>query len=183
MQRQVRRESQQLHQGLRQLEGDPGAAEVLLLRRAVGAARIEHRVRRRQLGARQVVIGHDDIDAGGTGGGDGGNGRDAAVTGDDHLRADALRFGKAGRPKIIAIANPVRHERIDRRARAPQDPSQHRRRALAVHVVVAVHQDRPLLADRADQQLHRSRHVGQAMRIAQALQVGPQEGFRGIGRC
>ncbi len=40
-----------------------------------------------------------------------------------------------------------------------------------------MHQDRAFLADRAAQQLERDLHVGPAVRVGQALEIGAQEGF------
>ena len=51
------------HQRLDQLERDAGAAEAVGARRVVGPLRIDHRERRGQLGAGQVVVGHDHADA------------------------------------------------------------------------------------------------------------------------
>ncbi len=183
MQWEIRGKTQRAHQRLRQLERDAGAAEVLILRLAVGAARIDHGVRRRQRVARQVVVGDDDVDPGGTGGGDRGDCRNAAVARHDQAGTDALRFRQARRPEVVAIADAVGDERMHRGTGAAKNAREHGRRALAVHVVVAVHQDRLLFTDRAHQQPHGDRHVGPAMRVGEALEVGAQERFCRLGGC
>ena len=60
----VRRQAERRHQCLHQLEGDAGSAEAVGARAVVGPLRVYHRLRRRQLGAWQVVIGDHDADAG-----------------------------------------------------------------------------------------------------------------------
>src|SRR5258705_5783552 len=120
MQWQIGREPEHFDERLRELEGDARAAEVLVLRLAVGAARVNHRVRGGQLVARQVVIGDDDINTGGTGGRDGSVRCYSTIAGDDQLRTDALGLGETGGPQIVTLADSVRDEGVHRRARAAQ---------------------------------------------------------------
>ena len=181
VQRQVGREAEHFDERLRELEGDARTAEVLVLRLAVGSARVEHGVRGGQLVARQVMIGDDDVDARGSGGSHGFDRGDPAVARDDQPCANALRLPQPCRPEVVAVADPVRHEGMHRRAGAAQNAREHGRGALAVHVVIAVHQDRPLLADRTGQQLERDIHVGPAVRVGQALEIGAQESFGELG--
>ena len=181
MQRQVRREAEHRYEGLRQFEGDTGTAEILVLRLAVGAARIEDRVRGRELIAGQMVVGDDDINTRGTGGRDGRVRCYSTIAGDDQLRTDALGLCETCGPEVVAIADAMRHEGMHGPTGAAQDAREHRSGALAVHVVVAVDQDRPFLADRARQQLQRHGHIGEAMRVAEPLKIRAEEGFGGIG--
>ena len=64
MKRQIGRQPQRRHQRLDQLEGDTRAAEMIGAGSVVCPLRIDDRERRRQLLTRQMVIGHDDVDAG-----------------------------------------------------------------------------------------------------------------------
>src|SRR2546428_5267307 len=85
MERQIGRQAKHLNQRLGELEGDAGAAEVLVLRLAVGTPRVEDGVRGRQLVAWQVMVRHDDIHTGGTGGRDGSVRCYSTIAGDDQL--------------------------------------------------------------------------------------------------
>ena len=67
-------------------------------------------------------------------------------------------------------------------ADARKHPGEQRRATLAVHIVVAVDQDRGTRADRGDDQFDRPRHIGPGARVREPLEVGAQEGFRMLGR-
>ena len=175
MERQVGREAERGHERLRQLERHPRAAEVLVLRGAVDPARVEHGRGGRKDVAGEVVIGHDHVDPRRAGGADGLDGGDAAIARDDEARTHAPRFREAGRAEVVAVAQPVRHERVHGGARAPEHPREQRRRALAIHVVVAVHEDRHPAAHRGRHQGDGRAHVRPGERVAQALELGPQE--------
>ena len=76
----------------------------------------------------------------------------------------------------------MRHEGVDLPPHALEHPREHRRSALAVHVVVAVHEHRDARAHRARDQRDRARHVGPGERIAEALELGPQERLGALRR-
>ena len=66
---------------------------------------------------------------------------DAAIAGDDQPGADRPGEGEAGGTEVIAVAQPVGDEGVDVGARLPERAGEQRGGRLAVHVVVAVHQD------------------------------------------
>ena len=181
MQRQVLRQGQRLHEGLGELERDPGAAQILVGGGTVGAPRVEHGAGRRQLVAGQVVIGDDHLDPGGPCRPDGCDGGDAAVAGDDEARPHPLGGRQPGGPEVVAVAEAVGDERLDGRAGGAQHARQHRRSALTVHVVVAVHEDRVTGAHRTDHEVQRDPHVRPRQPVAQPGQLGAQERFGGVG--
>ena len=55
--------AQRARDGERELERDADRGEILVLRPAARTLRIEHRVRVRQVAARQVVVADDDVDS------------------------------------------------------------------------------------------------------------------------
>ena len=75
----------------------------------------------------------------------------------------------------------MRHERLDLRAYAAQHAGEQRRRALAVHVVVAVHQDRHGGAHSARHELDRALHVEPGEGVGEALEAGPEERLGALG--
>ena len=175
MERQVLRQGQRPHQGLGELERDAGAAEVLVGGRAVRAPRIEHGAGRRQLVAGEVVIGDDHLDPGGPCRPDGLDGGDAAVAGDDEAGADALGGRQPRGPEVVAVAEAVRNERLDGGAGGAQHARQHGGGALAVHVVVAVHEDRMSGAHRTHHEVQGDPHVRPVEGVRQAGELRPQE--------
>ena len=175
MERQVLGERQGAHQRLGELERDAGSAQILLRRWTIGTPRVEHGAGGWQLVARQVVIGDDDLDAGAARRAHGLDGGDAAVAGDDEARPHALGRGQAGGPKVIAVADAVRHERLDGGAGGAQQTRQHGGGALAVHVVVAVHEDRMSGAHRTHHEVQGDPHVRQEEGVHQAGELRPQE--------
>ena len=104
-----------LQQGLRELEGDPCAAEVLA---GIAAARLVgvedgERVRQAEAGnLRQMMIGDDEVEAQARGGFGSGEIAYAGVHADD--QADALpgRGGQHLRLHAVAFAQTVRHMEI-----------------------------------------------------------------------
>ncbi len=182
VQRQIGREAEGGDERLRQLERDAGAAEILVLRRAVGAARIEHRASGRQRLPGEMVVGDDDLDPRRARRGDAVHRRDAAVAGNDHAGPDPLRLGEPRGTEVIAVLEAMRHEGVHRRPRFAQHARQQGRGALAVDVVVAVDQNRPVLAHGARQDLHRDAHVGPAQRIGEAFELGTEERLGECGR-
>ena len=182
MKRQMRRQPQRRHERLRELECDARAAQLLRCGAAVGALRIEHRGRRGELVAGEMVVGDDDLDAGRPGGAYHLHRGDTTVAGDDQPGAQTARLGEPGRPEVVAVAQPVRDERVDPAADAREHTGEQRRGTLAVHVVVAVDQDRGTRPDGGDDELDRPRHIGPGVWIGETLEVRAEERFGELGR-
>jgi hypothetical protein len=83
---------------------------------------------------------------------------DAAVTGDDQPSPHRFGLPEPGRPEVVSIPQPVRHEPLDLGASQPKGPGQNRDRGLPVHVIIAVHQDQFAGPHRPDDRLHRCGH-------------------------
>ncbi len=147
-------------------------------RGVVRALRIDDGERRRQLGAGQVVVGDDDPDAGSPRRAHRVHGGDAAVAGDDQRGAGSLRRGQAGGPEVVAVAQPVRHESHDVRARRAERPGEQRRGALAVDVVVAVHEDGAAGPHGGGDGLDRLAHAGERAGVRQPGHGGAKERAR-----
>ena len=77
----------------------------------------------------------------------------------------------------------MRYERVRRPPHAAQHAGEQRRPALAIHIVVTVHQDRSPAAHRARHQLHGDAHVDPIEGIGEALELGPQECLGEVGRA
>ncbi len=107
--------------------------------------------------------------------------RDAAVAGDDEPRADLRRLGQAGGTEVVAIPEPMRHERVRDASRPAQGPREHGRGTLAIHVVVAVHEDGGPVADRLRHQLHCAPHSGPLEGIGEPLELRAQERLGAVG--
>ena len=75
----------------------------------------------------------------------------------------------------------MRHERLHGGAGGAQHARQHRRAALTVDVVVAVHEDRVTGAHRARHKVQRDPHVRPRQAVTQAGQLRPQERLGGRG--
>ena len=181
VERQVGRLAERRHQRLGELEGDPSATQVLVFGRTGRAARVEHGGGRRQLVAREVVIGDDDVDPGFPRRAHRLHGGNSAVARDDQAGAYASGLPQAGLAEIVTVPQAMRHERLDLRAYAAQHAGEQRRRALAVHVVVAVHQDRHGGAHGARHELDRALHVEPGEGVGEALEAGPEERFGALG--
>src|SRR3989441_10923005 len=87
-----------------------------------------------------MVVGDDDLDAGGARRAHGVHRGDAAVTGDDQSSAETARLREPRGPEIVAVAQPVRNKRVGPAADAREHAGEQRRGTLAVHVIVAVDQ-------------------------------------------
>src|SRR5207247_10153592 len=124
-----------------------------------GPRGIDHRGRLVELVAGERAGGDDDLYAGRPGGAYRLDRSDPAVAGDDQPGPQTARLGEPGRPEVVPVAQPVRDERVDPAADAREYPREERRGTLAVHVVVAVDQDRGTRPDGGDDQLDRPRHV------------------------
>src|SRR5216117_4612127 len=129
-----------------------------------------------------MVVGDDDLDAGRPGGAYRLHRGDAAVAGDDQPGAQTARLGEPGRPEVVPVAQPVRDERVDPAADAREYTREERRGTLAVHVVVAVDQDRGTRPEGGDDQLDRPRHIGPGVWIREPLEVRAEERFGELGR-
>src|SRR5207249_6798034 len=105
--------------------------------------------------------------------------RDRNVTG---VQTCALPISTSGRPEVVPVAQPVRDDRVDPAADAREYTREQRRGTLAVHVVVAVDQDRGTRADGGDDQLDRPRHIGPGVWIRETLEVRAEERFGELGR-
>ena len=138
----VGRKAERGHQRLHQLEGDAGAAELGEAGAVVRALRIDDRDGRGKLRTRQVVVGDDHSNPGCAGRVDRLDRGDAAVTGQDQAGAASRAAATPGGTEVVAVAQAVRQEGRHVGARRPQRPGEQRGGALAVHVVVAVDQDR-----------------------------------------
>src|SRR5439155_21189871 len=100
--------------GLGELEGDAGAAQVLILRGAIPATGVEHGGGGRQLVPREVMVRDDHLDAGGPGRAYRVERGDAAVARDDEPGVDALGRREPCGSEVVAVAQPMRHERVRR---------------------------------------------------------------------
>ncbi len=176
------RHAQRRHQRLGELEGHAAAAQVLFFRWTVGAPRVEYRGGGGELVAREVVVGDDDLDAGGARRAHGVHRGDAAVAGDDQPGAKTARLREPRGPEIVAVAQPVRNERVGPAADAREHAGEQRRGTLAVHVIVAVDQDRDSASHGGDDQLDRPRHVGPTVRVRKPLEVGAEKCLGALGR-
>jgi len=175
VERQVFRETEAAHERLGQLERDAGAAQILVLRRAVGPARIEDGAGGRERVAGQMVVRDDDLHPGRARGRDRVHRGDAAIAGDDDAGADALRLGESRGAEVIAVSQPVRDEGVHGGPRLAQHARQQGRGALTVHVVVAVHENGPRIVNGALQDFYCHAHVGPAQRIGEAFELGAEE--------
>jgi tetratricopeptide (TPR) repeat protein len=86
--------------------------------------------------------------------------------------------GQAGGPEVVAVAEPVGDERRGLGAGEPERASEQRGGALAVHVVVAVHQDRHAAPHRAGDDLHGLVHPRERERIGQIGQIRAMKAFK-----
>ena len=142
------------------------------LRTGVSAdARVhDRRVRQPAVGARRVMVGDHDVHARRAGRGDLLHRRDRAVHRDEQPRPARGEPLDGGEREPVAVVDPARQVPVDVGAQRPQRADEHRRRAHAVHVVVAVHGDpRPALHVREDlrgalaqaaERVRRMAHVG-----------------------
>ena len=162
-------------QGQRQLEGQPHRRQVP---EGIGAARlvgIDVERPRRQLTARQVVIGDDDAHPGrqrplhrlGR--------RAAAIRGDDQpapLRARPLHVDGL---EAVPLAQPVRQDRLRLDAAGVEHGEQQRRGRDAVHIVIAHDGHRLLAVAGIEQPGHRLLHAGEQEGIVELIERGLEE--------
>ena len=166
-----------LQQRAREQVRDAGRAQ-LRARVAADGRMDDRRVGQRPVRARRVVVGDDDVQPRSARGRHLVDGRDRAVDGDEQLRparGEPLD-GRAREP--VAVVDPARQVPVDVRAERPQRPHEHRGRAHAVDVVVAVDGDpRAALDAREDPR----RAVAQpAERVERMARPGGEERVRGV---
>ena len=171
---QIHREIERRHQRLHQLEGDAGAAEPGEPGDVVRPLRVHHRDGGWQLGAGEVVIGDHHADARGARLPHRLHRRDAAVAGDDQRGAGRAGRVEAGRSEVVAVAQTVGDERHDVRPGGAEGAGEHRGGALAVHVVVAVHQDGAAGAHGSGDGVHRFCHAGEDEGIGEIAERGTE---------
>ncbi len=108
-------------------------------------------------------------------------GADAAVHRHDQPGALRMQPFDGLRLETVAVLVAVRHEVRDLAADELDRAAQDDRGGNAVHVVVAVHDNRLASRDRRQQPIDRRAHVGQEKRIMELAQVG-REKAAGLGR-
>ena len=155
---------------IREQKGDPRPAQVLqVLRR--GHLRIDDGIRVRQLLAGQMVVRHHDRTPLALEVRDLGDGIDAVVDG-DHKSDARIVLQHAGNRSLahaVALGEPVRNELGDRPAKRPQRPRHDGRRADAVAVVVAEHDDLPPIDDGIEDKVRRLDDAGKLFRLRQLV--------------
>ena len=182
MHRQGRRQAECGHEGAHQHEGNPGPAEIAKAGLVGLLLRIDDRDGRRQDGPGQVMIGDHHRDPRRPGRRHRLHGGDAAVTRQDQAGPDLAGPGEPRGPEVIAVAHAVRHERLHRGAGQSERAGEHGRGALAIHVVVTVHQDRVSVVHRRHHRLDRRGHPVEGERIGQRLEVRAEECLRRLHR-
>jgi hypothetical protein len=129
-------------EGLGELPGDAGAAQLLEGVLAAGQLRVHEHRALRQRGRRQMVVRDDDVDAAARGLGDRLDGRDPAVDGDDALGLVLLeRAPERRRPQAVSVVEAVRDERPRVGAELAERRREDREGADPVAVVVAEDDD------------------------------------------
>ena len=166
---------------LSQLEGEPGPAEMGKGIAAVLLERVDLDRLRGKVAADQMMVGHDHVDPAIDRREHRFGGRRSAVHGDDERRTGSLRLLHLHGLEAIALRQPVREDRDDRRAKCAQHRRQEGAGSHAVHVVVADDGDGRAAVAGLPQALHGLLHAAQQKGIVQAASMGLQEGV-GFGR-
>jgi hypothetical protein len=162
---------------LRQPIGHADAGQFGRVRRAIRAARVDHRQRRRQLAPHRVMVGHDHIQPHLPGIGHLGHAADATVHRDQHLRG-LCNPANGVQVQPVAFVHAVGDVGADPRPGHLQRAHQQRGRADAVHVEVAVDADRLAALDGVQDALHRGRHVAQPVGIVDGDILGGEKALR-----
>ena len=181
--RQVGIRSHRLAQRDRQLVGDPHRGQVLVHRRAIGAARVAHRQGGGQRPPGEMVIGDDHVDPRGDQVGDRARGAGTAVAGDHQGGPMPTRRRTAGRTEVVAVGagrHPGHHRTSPK---GPQHPGEQRGGCHAVHVVVPMDEDHLAAANGGHQALHGTVGVGHGARGFHMAALRAQEAHRGIARA
>ena len=181
VERQGLRKAERRHQGLHQLERDPGPAEHAEPRFVVALLGIDDGVRGRELGTGKVMVGDHDVDAVLPRAPHRVHRGDAAVAREDEAGTDTEGFGQPRGAEVVTIAEAVGDERFRLGAGGAQRAGEERGGALPVHVVVAVDQDGVTRLHRAGDDVDRLGHAREAIRIAQPFERGAKKGARQVG--
>ncbi len=155
----------------RELECDADSGEILVRVAAPGTSRVEHGKAIGERPARQVVVGDDHVDPGATGRRHRIAGARAAIAREEHRRAPRDGGLDAGRREIVAVLDAARDERLGAPAEQADGAQEERRRADAVHVVVAVHEHELAGRDGARETLDGAIHVEHLRGIVQLLEL------------
>ena len=143
--REPRRNTECVAKRQREFVGHANGSKILVCRATARMTRVAHRIGGRHPMARQMMIGNDHINSGchellygpvrtGT-----------AITGDHEGRASGTSGGHPRAAKIVAIGQAIGHEWYDAQCSQPSKHAcEQRGRRHAVHIVVAVHEDRLL---------------------------------------
>ena len=153
----------------RELEGDADGGEVLVRISVAGPLGIENREAIRQLTARKVVVGDDDVDSRSAEPRDGSNGASAAVTRDHDPGFRRDRRVDSGIAQVISVLDAPGNERRCLPAQLTDHPRENGRGADAVDIVVAMDEDGLLLPNRAREALDGFVHREKAERIVQPI--------------
>src|SRR5687767_616862 len=111
------------------------------------------------------MVGHDHIDSGPAQSRDGRERSRTAVTGYDDLCSGGNRRVDARIAQVVAVLDAARYERSRFSPEGANRPSEERRRANAIDVVVAVHEHELLVANGASETVDRFVHRKEAERI------------------
>ncbi len=163
----LRRPADVRQERLNQLKGHPGAAQILLRIGTVRAVGIEHGERGREAGFGQVMVGDDDIDAELVGAAHHFGGADSGIHADNQLHS--LHGGGLHdfRPHTVTVLQTVRDVIRGDAAGEFKGLGEQHDAGGAVHVVVAVDEDRFALADGAGDAFDGRRHVAHGQGIVQ----------------
>ncbi len=149
--------------------------------RVRGTLGIDDHVGGGELGAGQVVIGDDDANPAAL----------ARATASTAVMPQSQvtirpapssrRLGQAGRPEVVAVSHPMGDERVHHCPAEAERSGQHGGRALAVDIVVAMHQDRRAGGHRVDDDCDRFGHSGERQGIGERVERWPEEVAGGSG--
>lgn len=126
-----------------------------------------------------MMVGDHDTQTRGLGAADGVDSGNATVARHDQCGIDALRLGQPGRTEVVPVHHAMRQERVRVGTGGPERARQHGGRALAIHVVVAVHQNALAGTHGRHDHGHRLRHSSETVRIGQGFELGAEEGLDG----
>ena len=150
---------------------DPHAGQRLAREPAARRVRVDDGARRRQLGARQVMVRHDHVHAGVLRQRHAGHARDAIIDGDDDRWRPRHGDGGEFRRQAVAMLEAIRHEVIHAaRAQGAQEGDSKGGAGGAIGVEVPHHQHRLVFHHGARQALRRRVDAIQGIRSFQAPQ-------------
>jgi hypothetical protein len=162
-----------------ELPGDSGSAEVGKGIAAVGAVRIDHRIRDRERVLRKVMVGDDRHHSGLldrlhllVGG-------DAAIAGEKEARAEGHGVSHGLRMDAIAPLDPMGDIGVDLEVHPLQESGKDGRAGDAIHIVVAMHEHQAPFASDLQKGMDGGLEVGQEPRIGK-LGVGGADQLLGL---